>query len=165
MQVNRLHSPADEGPPDAGRAVAPVRVLLADDHAEIRRTLRRRLEGEADIEVIAEAGDLETVVGYVIDRQPRVMVLDLGMLGGSSLEEIRHLRRQVPATEIVVLTMEDSPLIARKTLDADAIAFVRKELADADLPEAVRCAARGVRYMSPLVAAQLIGFDGRQAGA
>jgi DNA-binding NarL/FixJ family response regulator len=165
MQVNRLHSPADEGPSDAGRAVAPVRVLLADDHAAIRRTLRRRLEGEADIEVIAEAGDLETVVGYVIDRQPRVVVLDLGMLGGSSLEEIRHLRRQVPATEIVVLTMEDSPLIARKALDADAIAFVRKELADADLPEAVRCAARGVRYMSPLVAAQLIGFDGRQAGA
>jgi DNA-binding NarL/FixJ family response regulator len=161
MLANRHLAAADERPPDHRRTVPTVRVVLADDHVAIRHTLRRRLDSEADIEVVGEAGDLETVVGYVRERQPRVMVLDLGMLGASSLEAIRWLRQQVPDTEIVVLTMQDSPLIARKALEeGDAIAFVRKELADADLPEAVRCAALGVRYLSPLIAAQLIAFDG-----
>jgi DNA-binding NarL/FixJ family response regulator len=161
MLADRHSAPRDQSPSNADPAPGPVRVLLADDHPAIRRTLRRRLEGEADIAVIGEAGDLETVVESVFDRQPRVLVLDLGMLGESGRTAIRDLRRQMPGTEIVVLTMEESPLLARMALDADAVAFVRKELADADLPEAVRCAARGVRYMSPLVAAQLIAFDGR----
>jgi DNA-binding NarL/FixJ family response regulator len=161
MLVDRHSATADGSPSNGDRAAAPVRVLVADDHSAIRRTLRRRLEGEADIEVIGEAGDLETAVASVSDKQARVLVLDLGMLGESGRKAIRDLRRQIPATEIVVLTMQESPLLARMALDADAIAFVRKELADADLPEAVRCAARGVRYLSPLVAAQLIAFDGR----
>jgi DNA-binding NarL/FixJ family response regulator len=161
MLVNRNLAPPDDSPCDGRYAGRMVRVVLADDHAAIRRTLRRRLDGEADIEVIAEADDLKTVVEYVRDREPQVMVIDLGMLGDSSLNAIRHLRRQAPGTEIVVLTMQDSPLLARKALDADAVGFVRKELADTDLPEAVRCAARGVRYMSPQVAAQLIALDDR----
>jgi DNA-binding NarL/FixJ family response regulator len=159
MLVNPHFAPADQSPSDGHRPAGAVRVVLADDHAVIRRTLRRLLDGEADIEVIADAGDLETVVGCARDRRPQVMVLDLSMLGESSLDAIRDLRRQVPDTEIVVLSMQDSPLLARKALDADAIAFVRKEMADADLPEAVRCAARGVRYVSPLLAAQLVAFD------
>jgi DNA-binding NarL/FixJ family response regulator len=161
MLADRHPATADQSPSTGDRVPAPVRVLLADDHPAIRRTLRRRLEGEPDIAVIGEAGDLETVVESVLDRQPRVLVLDLGMLGESGRAAIRDLRRQMPATEIVVLTMDESPLLARMALDADAVAFVRKELADADLPEAVRSAARGVRYMSPVVAAQLIAFDGR----
>ncbi len=161
MLADRNSATAHQSPTNGDCALAPVRVLVADDHPAIRRTLRRRLEGEADIAVIAEAGDLETVVESVLDRQPQVLVLDLGMLGESGRAAIRDLRKQMPATEIVVLTMDDSPLLARMALDADAVAFVRKELADADLPEAVRCAARGVRYMSPLVAAQLIAFDAR----
>jgi two-component system response regulator NreC len=161
MLPDRHSATADGSPSSGDRTPAPVRVLVADDHPAIRRTLRRRLEAETDIEVIGEAGDLETAVASASDKQPRVLVLDLGMLGESGDNGIRDLRRQVPATEIVVLTMQDNPLLARMALDADAIAFVRKELADADLPEAVRCAARGVRYMSPLVAAQLIAFDGR----
>jgi DNA-binding NarL/FixJ family response regulator len=161
MLADRHSATAHQSPTNGDRAPAPVRVLVADDHPAIRRTLRRRLEGEADIAVIGEAGDLETVVESGLDRQPQVLVLDLGMLGESGRAAIRDLRKQMPATEIVVLTMDDSPLLARMALDADAVAFVRKELADADLPDAVRSAARGVRYMSPLVAAQLIAFDAR----
>jgi DNA-binding NarL/FixJ family response regulator len=151
MLVNPNLAPVGAGPshsPVLGRA---VRVVLAEEHAGIRRTLRQLLEREADIELIADGGDLETILGYVRDRSPRVMVLDLSLLGDSSLEAIRDLRCQVPETEIVVLSMQDSPLLARKALDADAIAFVLKEMADSDLPEAIRCAARGVRYVSPTV--------------
>src|ERR1039458_3854692 len=126
MLVNPHCAPADESSSDGHRPAGAVRVVLADDHAVIRRTLRRLLDGEADIEVIADAGYCETVVVGARDRRPQVMVLDLSMLGESSLDAIRDLRRQVPDTEIVVLSMQDNPLLAHKALDADAIALVRK---------------------------------------
>jgi two-component system, NarL family, response regulator NreC len=133
----------------------PIRVVLADDHAMMRRTLRLLLESEADLEVIAEAGDLETVMRHVREHRPRVLALDLGMPDGSSIEAVRRLRDEVPGLEIVVLTMEESPVFAQQALDAGAIGFVLKDMSDEDLPEAVRRAASGLNYVSPRVAAGL----------
>jgi two-component system response regulator NreC len=131
------------------RAARPIRVVLGDDHAMMRRSLRLLLESEDDLEVIAEAGDLETVMRHVREHRPRVLALDLGMPNGSSIEAIRRLREEVPGMEIVVLTMEDSPVFAQQALDAGAIGFVLKDMADEDLPEAVRRAAHGLHYVSP----------------
>jgi two-component system, NarL family, response regulator NreC len=144
----------------AGRPVArevepPIRVVLADDHALMRRSLRLLLENEIDLEVIAEAGDLPTVTRHVREHRPHVLVLDLGLPNGSSIQAIGRLRTEAPGTEIVVLTMEESPVFAQKALDAGAIGFVLKEMADEDLPEAVRRAARGLHHVSPRVAAGL----------
>ena len=133
----------------------PIRVVLADDHAMMRRSLRLLLESEDDLVVIAEAGDLETVTRHVRERRPDVLALDLGMPDGSTVEAIRRLREEVPGTEIVGLTMEESPGFAQQALDAGAIGFVLKEMSDEDLPEAVRRAASGLRYVSPRVAASL----------
>ncbi len=135
-----------------------IRVVLADDHAMMRRTLRRLLESEADVEVIAEASDLATVMRQVRTRRPEVLVLDLGMSNGSSIEAIRRLREQAPNTEIVVVTMQESPAFAQYAIDAGAVAFVLKEVADTDLAEAVRRAARGEHYVSPRVGASLSAF-------
>jgi two-component system, NarL family, response regulator NreC len=133
----------------------PIRVVLADDHALMRRSLRLLLENERDLEVIAEAGDLQTVTRHVREHRPHVLVLDLGLPNGSSIQEIGRLRTEAPGTEIVVLTMEESPVFAQQALDAGAIGFVLKEMADEDLPAAVRRAARGLHYVSPRVAATL----------
>jgi two-component system response regulator NreC len=132
-----------------------IRVVLAVDHARMRRTLRLLLDGEDDVEVVADAGDLSTVVRHVHDYGPRVLVIDLGMSNGSSMEAIRRLREDVPSTDIVVLTMEESRVFAQEALDAGAIGFVLKQAADAELPLAVRRAARGQHYVSPAVAARL----------
>ena len=72
-----------------------------------------------------------------------MLVLDLRMPNGSSIETIRRLREQVPGTEIVVLTMEESAAFAQQALDAGAVGFVLKDRADEELPEAVRRAAAG----------------------
>lgn len=133
----------------------PIRVVLADDHALMRRSLRLLLDGEEGVEVVAEAGDLTTVMRHVYARQPHVLVLDLSMPGGSSIEAIRRLREEVTSTEVVVLTMEDSPAFAKQALDAGAIGFVLKDFADVELNRAVRAAARGQQYVSPRVAASL----------
>jgi two-component system response regulator NreC len=137
------------------RPDVPIRVLLADDHRLVRRNLRLLLDGEDGVEVIAEAADLSTVIRMVRAHEPHVLVLDLQMPNGSSIETIRQLRAQVPQTEIVVSTMERSPLFAEQALDTGAIGFVLKDLADTELSPAVRAAARGEEYVSPHVAASL----------
>jgi two-component system response regulator NreC len=133
----------------------PIRVVLADDHALMRRSLRLLLDREEGVEVVAEAGDLAMVLRHVRDRLPHVLVLDLSMPDGSSIETIRRLREEVPGTEIVVLTMEDGPAFAQQALDAGAIGFVLKDFADVELNRAVRAAARGEQYVSPRVTAIL----------
>lgn len=137
------------------RATAPIQVVLADDHAVVRRNLRLLLDGEDGLAVIAEAADLGAAVRHVHDHIPRVLVLDLQMPNGSSIETIRRLREQVPATEIVVVTMETSPLFAQQALNAGAVGFVLKERSDSELPVAVRDAAQGREYVSPHVSAGL----------
>jgi two-component system response regulator NreC len=130
-------------------------VVLADDHRLMRRGLRLLLDTEDDVQVIAEADDIATVVHYVHERQPEVLVLDLGMPGGSSIETIRSLRKQVPETQIVVLTMDESSVFAQRTFAAGATGFVTKDRADSELATAVRAAAQGEEYISPPVAARL----------
>ncbi|MDQ6779030.1 MAG: response regulator transcription factor [Actinomycetota bacterium] len=150
---------------DSPRLAAPaIRVILADDHALMRRNLRLLLDREDGVQVIAEAEDLETVTRHVHGHLPHVLVLDLGMPSGSSLATIRRLREQVPGTEIVVLTMDKSPASAQRALDAGASGFVLKELADAELGPAVRSAARSEEYISPGVAAQLASLRRAVAG-
>ena len=132
-----------------------IRVVLADDHALMRRNLRLLLDNEPGIQVIAEAEDLAAATRHVCGNPPNVLVLDLGMPGGSGMETIRQLREQVPSTEIVVLTMDDSPAFAEQAINAGALGFVLKDFADAELGPAVRSAARGEEHLSPRVAARL----------
>jgi two-component system, NarL family, response regulator NreC len=121
----------------------------------MRRTLCSVLDREDEIDVIAEAADLTAVVARVHHDVPHVLVLDLSMPNGSSIEAIRRLRAEVPETEIVVLTMERNPLLAQHAIDAGAIGFVLKDHADSELPVAVRQAATGDEFVSPHVAAGL----------
>jgi two-component system response regulator NreC len=80
-----------------------------------------------------------------------VLVLDLHIPNGSGIEMIRRLRAEVPESEIVVLTMEPSPLFAQQSIDAGAVGFVLKDKADTELPAAVRSAATRGEYVSPHV--------------
>ncbi|MEO8968735.1 MAG: response regulator transcription factor [Solirubrobacteraceae bacterium] len=135
--------------------VDPIRVVLADNHAAMRRSLRLLLDGEADVHVVAEVGDLAAVMREVHQHQPRVLVLDLGMCNGSSIEVIGRLRREVPGAEIVVLTMEEGPAFERRAIDAGAIGLVLKDRAPGELAAAIRGAAHGERHVSADVSADV----------
>lgn len=149
--------------PDASRPADPgvagaedaIRVVLADDHALVRRTLRLLLDGEDGVAVIAEASDLNSVLRHVDGHQPHLLVLDLGMSDGSSSEAIRRLRERAPETQIVIVTMEENPMFAQRALGAGAIGFVLKDRADEELGQAIRLAARGEQYVSPRLARPL----------
>jgi two-component system, NarL family, response regulator NreC len=151
--LRALPVPDDVDQPSARKAA--IRVVLADDHAMVRRTLRLLLESERDVDVIAEAVDVSAVMRHVGQHVPHVLVLDLRVPNGSNVEMIRQLCERFPETEVVVLTMEESPLFAQKAIDAGAIGFVVKDRADTELLTAVRLASRGEEYVSPRVASKL----------
>ena len=124
-------------------------VVLAEFHMMMRRSLRLVLDAEDSIEVVAESTDVPSAVRDVHRLRPDVLVLDLRLPGGSSLNAIRHLREQVPATQVVAATMQDGAAYAKRALEAGATGFVLTDMADADLIPAVLRAGRGERFESP----------------
>jgi len=134
--------------PDGSAPSRPesIRVVLADDHELMRLSLRRLLAGEADIRVVGEATELSRAVRLTHDRRPCVLLLDLRLPGGSSIEAIADLRKSVPSTQVVVMTMEANPAFAHRAFTAGAAGYVAKDLADDELVEAIRTAAGGGRY-------------------
>jgi two-component system response regulator NreC len=133
----------------------PIRLVLADDHAVVRSGLRMLLDSEPDFEVVAEASNIEDARRYARGHHPTVLVLDLNMPGGSSLEAIPILRQESPDTQIVVLTMQQEPAFAREALRAGALGYVLKEAADDELVQAVRLAAAGESYLNPRLGARI----------
>ena len=132
-----------------------IRIVLADDHAVVRSGLRLLLDNERGFEVVAEASDAEGARRYVHGHHPDVLVLDLNMPGGSSLEAISRIREESPDTQIVVLTMQQEPAFAREALGAGALGYVLKEAADEELVQAVRHAAAGESYLNPRLGARI----------
>jgi two-component system response regulator NreC len=143
------------GDDDVGAETRPIRIVIADDHAVVRSGLKLLLDAEPDFEVVAEAGDAEAAQRYVRGHHPDVLVLDLNMPGGSSLEAIPVIRERSPETQIVVLTMQEEPAFARHALGAGAIGYVLKEAADDELVQAVRRAAAGEQYLNPRLGARV----------
>ncbi len=121
----------------------------------MREGLRSLLDIEEGIEVIVQAEDLRSALHCVYRDMPHVLVLDLGMVRGSSDETIGRLRTRAPGTQIVLLTLEESPVLAQHVLACGALGYVLKDRADAELADAVRAAARGDKYISPRVAGRL----------
>ena len=126
-----------------------VRVVLADDHAALRRSLRYVLDSEEGVEVVGEAYDTEGTLRQAGALRPDVLVLDMRMPNGSMVERIERLRTLAPDTQIVLITMHKNQLRAEHAMRAGAMGFVLKDSADVELGDAVRCAARGMRYTSP----------------
>src|SRR6185312_14797183 len=141
-----------------GRGTAsgvPIRVVIADDHAVVRRGLRQVLDADGGFDVVAEASDLDSARRYVRGHHPDVLVLDLNMPGGSTLDGIPEIRAECPGTQIVVLTMQDEPAYARHALGAGALGYVLKEAAEAELVEAIQRAAAGDTYLNPRLGARV----------
>jgi two-component system response regulator NreC len=132
-----------------GSGEKEITVVLADDHNVIRSGLRALLETEDGLRVIGEAADAPSAQKLVRDRRPDVLVLDLQMPGAEPASDIPALREEVPATRIVVLTMQSDPRRARELLQAGASGYVLKQAAERQLTAAIRAAADGGSYIDP----------------
>ena len=126
----------------------PITIVVADDHTVMRSGLRMLLEAEKDFDVVAEAGTIQSVLRDVRSHRPAVLVLDLKMPGGSSVDAISRLAAFAPGTAVVVLTMEDDPVFMREAYRAGASGYVLKEAAATELVKAIRAAAGNRRGVS-----------------
>ena len=136
-------------------------VVIADDHTVVRHGLRMLIDNEDGLQVIAEAGTVPDAERLTRAHRPTVLVLDLNMPGGSSLEAIARLKDE---TAVVVLTMQDDPAYARQALQAGALGFVLKEAADEELLGAIRLAAAGDTYLNPRLGARIAAAPAQPDG-
>ncbi|MDQ0936495.1 response regulator transcription factor [Streptomyces turgidiscabies] len=144
-------------------AAEPLRVVIADDHAVVRAGLRALLEGEPDLEVIAEAGSGEEAVGLVARLLPDVALMDLrfGGVGGTGgidgIEAIRRLAAEAPGVAVVMLTSSAGRTDVVRALEAGARGYVLKAGPPEELFRAVRGAAAGALGLAPEIVGELVG--------
>ncbi len=133
-----------------------IRVLLADDHTIVREGVRLCLEAMGDIEVVAEAEDGQMAVLLANQLRPDVAVVDLTMPRLNGVEAIRQIKRDLPDTEVVVLSVHDSEPYVVQALRAGAAGYVLKRNAATELAAAIRAAHNGQAYLHPSIARRVI---------
>lgn len=126
----------------------PITVVVADRHNGMLFTARLLLEAETGLEVVGSAGDLGWAKRLARETDADVLVVDLHMLGGAARAAVAELRRELPGTAVVIITMEASPAFVPALFDAGASGYVLKEFAEVDLVQAVREAALGHSFVS-----------------
>lgn len=145
----------------------PVRVLLADDHAIVRKGIRDFLEEDPELSVVAEAPNGAEAVRLAREHLPDVAVLDIQMPVMTGIDAAREIKAQVPRVRVLVLTAyEDDPYIFA-LLRAGADGYILKN-ADADeIIRAVKAVAAGGKVLDPAVAARVVAQmnTGRPAAA
>ena len=139
-----------------------IRVLVVDDHAVVRAGLRRILDAEPDIETVGEAPNGERAVFEAMDHKPDVVLMDVVMPGKSGIEATRAVLQAVPATTVLILSMQDDPRYVREAFDAGASGYVMKEAADDEVVDAVRAVAAGQRYLHPALGARLLAAESEE---
>jgi DNA-binding NarL/FixJ family response regulator len=135
---------------------APIRILLADDHALVRRGVRLILDGEPDLEVVAEAGDGAEAITLARTHEVDLAVLDVAMPRMTGLQAARELSSRQPQLRILMLTMYDNEQYFFEALKAGACGYVLKSVADRDLVAACRAAMRGEPFLYPGAVTALI---------
>jgi DNA-binding NarL/FixJ family response regulator len=126
-----------------------TRILLADDHAVVRRGLRMVLDAEPDMEVVAEVGDGAEAVKRGLRDDVDLAVVDISMPRMTGLQAARELHSRRPKLRILMLSMHENERYLYEALKAGASGYVLKTVVDRDLVEAVRAAMRGEKFLYP----------------
>ena len=134
----------------------PIRVLIADDHALVRKGLCALISVKPDIEVIGEAADGDQAVREARTLQPDVILLDLAMPRKDGIAAIREIKQENPGARILVLTSfaEDERVFA--AIKAGALGYLLKDSSPIELIEAIGAVYRGEPYLSPTITFRLV---------
>jgi DNA-binding NarL/FixJ family response regulator len=143
-----------------------IKVLVADDHAIVRRGLRQILAETPDVMVGGEAATAQDVMRLVQDERWSVVILDISLPGGSGLDLLADIRKARPELPVLILTVHPEDQYAVRAIRAGAAGFLTKESAPEKLIEAVRKVATGGRYVSAELAETLASvLAGENRGA
>ena len=132
------------------------RVLVADDHALVRRGIRALLNTTSDLKVVAEAADGREAVMNAEQIRPDIAIIDISMKQLNGIEAMSLVRRRLPTTIIIALSMFSEESCIRRAVRAGANAYVLKSSTNDELLSAIRFAQRGESFFSPVVAKALL---------
>src|SRR5512134_1975815 len=140
----------------SSRSKPAIRVILADDHHIVRSGIRQLLESEADLRVLAEAGDGEEAQALIEKHKPDVAVLDIQMPKASGIEVTRWVRAHHPEVGVLILTAYDDDPYVMAVLQAGANGYVLKTAQADDLIRAVRDVNEGKSALDPAITRKLM---------
>lgn len=129
-----------------------MRVLLVDDHRIMRDGLRAILTREPDVEVVGEAADGREAVTQAVALGPDIVVMDISMGGLNGLDATRRVLEARPKTRVICLSMHSDRRYVHAMFEAGAVGYLLKNVAAAELIQALRVVSRGQTYVSPAVA-------------
>jgi DNA-binding NarL/FixJ family response regulator len=129
-----------------------ITVLLADDHTMVRQGLQFLLEQPGDIKIAATASNGQEAVNHALLDCPDVAVIDVSMPVMDGIEAARQIHDNCPKTQVVMLSMYDTPEYVQRALRAGAVGYVLKDAAGDELVQAVRTLHKGFSYFSPTIA-------------
>jgi DNA-binding NarL/FixJ family response regulator len=135
--------------------IAPIRVLLADDHPTLRAGVRAVLEAAGDLVVVGEVDHGDLIVPRCLETQADVLLLDIDMPGPGPLPIVAALHTACPALKVVVLSAHDEEVYVRSLLAAGVAGYVRKDEPAEAIVDAVHSAARGGTWLSRPIAERL----------
>lgn len=142
--------------------MAPLRILIADDHTLVRQGLRKILESQSGWVVVGEAGDGREAVQQVLELQPDIVIMDIAMPRLNGVEALQQIERRHPNTRVLVLSMYADEAYVTRAVRAGAAGYLLKDSADADLIQAVGALSEGKSFFSPAVARVLLDEYVRQ---
>lgn len=146
-------------------STAPIRVLLADDHALVRAGMRSLLGSMPQVQVVAEAASGEEALQLAERERPDVVLMDIAMKGMTGLEAAARLRERSPGVRVVILSMHAGEEYVLQALRAGAVGYLLKDAATGELELALRSVMRGESWFSPAVSRQVVeGYVQRVGG-
>ena len=128
-----------------------IRILLADDHAVVRKGFRMILAAQPDMEIVGEAGNGKECVTMAEQLSPDMVVMDVAMPELNGIEATRRLAASSPHIRVLALSMHKDSVYVREILRAGARGYLLKDSSDTELLAAVRAVARGEGYLHPAV--------------
>jgi DNA-binding NarL/FixJ family response regulator len=126
-----------------------------DDHAVVREGYRRLLERHGDIAVIGDAAEAEGAYAAFCSLAPQIVVMDITLPGTSGIEAMRRMQSFRPDARVLIFSMHEDAIFARRALQAGAHGYVTKASAPNVLVEAIHAVAGGAKYLSPGIARKL----------
>ena len=136
--------------------MAPIRVVVADDHTLVRAGLRSLLNGIHGVEVVAEAGNGRDAIALAREHRPDVVLMDIAMSGLNGLEAAERVIKNDPSCKVIILSMHSSSEYVTKALHLGVSGYLVKDAAASELELALAAVARGEKYLSASISTHLI---------
>lgn len=128
-----------------------IRILIVDDHGVMRAGLRSMLEDVSEFEIVGEASNGHEALQLASEHLPDIVLLDIGLPDIDGIEVTRRLRKLVPQSQVILLTVYEDESLLREAIEAKASGYVIKRAVEAELISAIQAVSRGDMYIHPAI--------------